>query len=79
MDMASEQAFLGSSWHRPEHFTSPVLPPAAATADVSAGTDSFYRHHGMDATSPTNHGGYFKSRAAAMHGFRSTGASVCVL
>ena len=76
MDMASEQAFLGSSWHRPEHFPSSMHAPPVG-ADVSppgAAADAFYRHHaGMDAATAGGHAaGYFNSRAAAMHGFRST-------
>ena len=78
--MASEQPFMhsasSSTWHRPEPFASTsMLGASAAGSDMSPNADSFYsRHHhpaAMD-SSVNPHGGYFNSRAAAMHGFRSS-------
>ena len=68
MEMASDQSFLGSTWHRPEAYAS----LSAGASDMAPSSESFYRHHGMDTGSAANHGGYFNSRAA-MHGFRSSG------
>ena len=79
MEMASEQPFMhgasSSTWHRPEPFASTSSMLGATGSDMSPNADSFYsRHHhpaAMD-SSVNPHGGYFNSRAAAMHGFRSS-------
>ena len=72
MEMSAEQHFLSPSWHRPDPFSSPMLGGAATQADISPPPEAFYRHHGVDAGS-SGHAGYFNSRAAALHGFRSSG------